>query len=259
MSTPLLPQSPPGFIVRTECEKAAYERGYRVLRGTDGAWMAYSSTTAQGRVWLAGGSADGPWFLALDHAGAVAEFGPGVDGAAPGIGVYAFSTLEEFYNGIDRAWRLGASLPDAPLAEFEKASAGLPRATETERLAVARLGQDIFRRALMRYWDGRCAVTGIGEAALLRASHIVPWADCESDARRLDVHNGLLLSALWDAAFDAGLVSFEDTGRALFSPRLSEEARSYLGPAIMLSRPPAPEHLRNLKHHRERFARALLG
>ena len=30
------------------------------------------------------------------------------------------------------------------------------------------------------------------------------------DALRLDVHNGLLLSALWDAAFDAGLISFAD-------------------------------------------------
>ena len=48
-------------------------------------------------------------------------------------------------------------------------------------------------------------LTGITDEALLRASHIVAWADCETDALRLDVHNGLLLSALWDAAFDAGL------------------------------------------------------
>ena len=38
--------------------------------------------------------------------------------------------------------------------------------------------------------------TGITDPALLRASHIVPWAEC-GDAQRLDVHNGLLLSALW--------------------------------------------------------------
>jgi len=37
----------------------------------------------------------------------------------------------------------------------------------------------------------------------LRASNIIPWAGCD-DAQRLDVHNGLLLSGLWDAAFDAG-------------------------------------------------------
>jgi hypothetical protein len=35
------------------------------------------------------------------------------------------------------------------------------------------------------------------------------------------VHNGLLLSALWDAAFDTGLVSFADDGTVLASPDLS--------------------------------------
>jgi hypothetical protein len=38
---------------------------------------------------------------------------------------------------------------------------------------------------------------------------------------RCELHNGLLLSALWDAAFDHGLVSFAD-GAVLASPQLSE-------------------------------------
>jgi putative restriction endonuclease len=37
---------------------------------------------------------------------------------------------------------------------------------------------------------------------------------------RCELHNGLLLSALWDAAFDHGLVSFAD-GAVLASPQLS--------------------------------------
>ena len=41
--------------------------------------------------------------------------------------------------------------------------------------------------------------------------------------------NGLLLSALWDAAFDKGLVSFGDDGAVLVSPDLSEVARKALG------------------------------
>ena len=40
----------------------------------------------------------------------------------------------------------------------------------------------------------------------------------------MDVHNGLLLSALWDAAFDAGLISFADDGSVLRSPSLAAEA-----------------------------------
>ncbi len=71
-------------------------------------------------------------------------------------------------------------------------------------------------------------MTGITDEPLLRASHIVAWADCETDALRLDVHNGLLLSALWDAAFDAGLISFADDGAALSSPRLTSSAAAVL-------------------------------
>jgi len=41
-------------------------------------------------------------------------------------------------------------------------------------------------------------------------------------------HNGLLLSALWDAAFDRGLVTFEDNGTPRLSPALSEEGRAAL-------------------------------
>ena len=54
-----------------------------------------------------------------------------------------------------------------------------------------------------------------------------PWADC-NDEQRLDVHNGLLLSGLWEAAFDAGLISFADCGAALASPDLSVAARTAL-------------------------------
>jgi hypothetical protein len=96
------------------------------------------------------------------------------------------------------------------------------------------------------------ALTGITEPALLRASHIVPWADC-TDAQRLDVHNGLLLSALWDAAFDRGLISFADDGTPLASPELSETARKALGIATV---PPLTElrdaHRTNLAFHRSR-------
>ena len=49
----------------------------------------------------------------------------------------------------------------------------------------------------------------------------MPWSEC-GDAERLDVHNGLLLSALWDAAFDEGFVIFADDGTPIASSRLGE-------------------------------------
>ena len=41
--------------------------------------------------------------------------------------------------------------------------------------------------------------------------------DTATDPQRPDVHNGLLLSTLWDAAFDRGLISFADDGTVLAS------------------------------------------
>lgn len=239
--------APQPFIVREECEKAAFQNGFRRVLGENEGWAAFASTTARGVVYLAAAGARGPWFLALEHAGVIAELGlPAVAMPGPGKNRYAFATLGEAYAALDRVYALGVSLPDAPLREFEKRVASLPRTTEAERLVVQRIGQDIFRARLLDYWQGRCPLTGITDPELLRASHIIPWAECESDAERLDVHNGLLLSALWDAAFDRALVTFDDDGAPEFSPSLSDQARAEL-------RWSAPIHLTD--GHRRRLAR----
>ena len=109
------------------------------------------------------------------------------------------------------------------MKRFEKALAqvGEEFRTEVEALVRRRLGQTEFRAGLLDYWQGSCAVTGIAQPELLRASHIKPWAHCGNNAERLDVYNGFLLTADWDAAFDAGLVSFDTDGVAVFSPALS--------------------------------------
>jgi putative restriction endonuclease len=96
-------------------------------------------------------------------------------------------------------------------------------------------------------------MAAITEPALLRASRIKPWADC-TDAERLDVHNGLLLSALWDAAFDRGLVSFADDGSVLASPRLGEMECEALGLAKALPLQGLRDaHRANLALNRSRF------
>ena len=244
------PASSPDFVVRTALRKAAWDNGFRIEGDLVGPWQAYGSTTAFGQVWLAGAGARGPWWLATDHPGVVAEFGDGETTDGPGLAAYGFADQGQLYQALDRVYRLGVSLPSAPLHEFERETAGLPRSTEVERLAVQRVGQDVFRRALLQYWEGRCAVTGLSDPALLKASHIVPWAACVSDAQRLDVNNGLLFSALWDAAFDAALVSFDDDGAAVISRLLSSEAWQMLGPNLRLRRKPGSEQRAFLKRHR---------
>lgn len=244
--------TPQPFIIREECHKAAWQHGYRRVLGEQDGWAAFESTTAKGTVWLAASSAQGPWFLALDHPGVIRELNlppAGVEG--PGVARLEFPDLPALYAVLPRLYQLAVSLPDAPLKAFQQQTATLPRSTETERLVVQRIGQDIFRASLMDYWQGRCPLTGITDPALLRASHIVPWSECESDAQRLDVHNGLLLSALWDAAFDRALVTFADDGNPEFSPNLSAAAR-----ASLLWSKPIPltaAHRQNLIHHRDRF------
>lgn len=74
--------------------------------------------------------------------------------------------------------------------------------TATERLVKERVGQDIYRAALMNYWGGTCAVTGCSLKDALRASHAKPWKDCSTDAERLNVYNGFLLTSNLDALFD---------------------------------------------------------
>lgn len=254
MSTAVLTlESPPGFVVREEAHKTAYENGFRIELGIQDGWVGYRSSTARGNIWIARIAGRGSWLLSISHAGVAAELDlPAIDGSAgPGYATYAFAALRQLYQTLERVYKLGVSLPDVPLESFKKATAHLPRTTEAERLTVERLGQSIFRQALLEYWNGRCPLTGITDPALLRASHIVPWAECESDALRLDVHNGLLLSALWDAAFDAGLITFADDGTVLRSPKLTKEAAEALSVDAKFSLARLTGlHRQNLARHR---------
>lgn len=255
MSNIIKIEIPPGFVVREEAHKAAYENGFRMELGARDGWLGFGSTTARGDIWIGRAAGQGPWLLSITHAAVAAEAGISESNgmAGPGFATYAFSTLNQLYQALDRVYKLGVSLPDAPLEAFKRVTAQLPRTTEAERLSVQRIGQNLFRQALLDYWGGRCLMTGITDPDLLRASHIVPWAECESDALRLDVHNGLLLSALWDAAFDCGLISFDDDGFVLRSPNLTAHAAAVLnldsGPRLQSL---TELHRANLTRHRAR-------
>lgn len=249
---------PPTFTTRIEATKAAADNGYRLIRESPGAWLRFASTTAPGDTFIAH-SLSGPWLLSVQHPGVAREFGtsalPG-----PGVSTQVFPNLTELHRAIARTYQLSISLPQLPLQSFEEQTAALPRETEAERVIIARVGQDIFRQALMEYWDGACPLTGITDAALLRASHIVPWSECEDDAMRLNVYNGLLLSSLWDAAFDSGLISFAVSGILIVSPKLSHGAslalRLDVAPVL---RGLTAQHEAFLRRHRERYRAQLVG
>jgi HNH endonuclease len=245
-------EMPPNFTTRVEATKAAADNGYRLIRESPGAWLRFASTTAPDDIFIAH-SLSGPWLLSIQHEGVAREFGLSHH-QGPAVCTLAFPSLRDLHHAINRTYRLSVSLPQLPLKSFEEQTSALPRETEAERTVIARVGQDIFRHALMEYWDGTCPLTGITDPALLRASHIVPWAECEDDSLRLNVYNGLLLSSLWDAAFDSGLINFNPEGVPMVSPRLSDKAAA----ALRLDAAPilhglTPQHELLLKRHRQRI------
>lgn len=96
-------------------------------------------------------------------------------------------------------------------------------------LTKQRKGQDYFRRMILANYGGRCALTGIDIPQLLLASHIIPWADKSHKKDRLNPCNGICLSALYDKAFDQGLITISpDDYRVVLSSVLREnETKEY--------------------------------
>lgn len=179
------------------------------------------------------------------------------DGAA-----FVAATDADLARWLRRASALAQSLPNQAAVDFDtqvqQALASLPptdtQSTEVQRLVRQRVGQDRYRQALLAYWGGACAVTGLSLQPALRASHAKPWADCTTDAERLDVFNGFLLSANLDALFDKFLISFTDSGELLVSLELPLIDRQLLGlDGPLKSRWVASAHIPYLAFHRDRF------
>lgn len=173
------------------------------------------------------------------------------------------NTIEQLSVVFRRAASLAHSLPNQAENDFESALETelkkLPneiKNTEIERIVRQRVGQNTYRKAMLDYWGGACAVTGVAIPEILRASHALPWAECESDAQRLDVFNGLLLTANLDALFDRFLISFDSKGVVMISDLVTTQERDILGlNADLQLRWLTERHERYLKIHRKRILR----
>ena len=219
------------IVQRSLLEKLAQDNGFYVPGEAAEGWLSFTSTQVPLRLWL--GPVGDCWFVGLSQPSVAAELGAITEAtqAAPPAGAAAIrqvGDLTRLHLAVRRAYRLSGTLPDELFNEFERTTKDLPRATEAERLVVQRVGQDVFRSGNMRYWEGRCAVTGLTEPELW-ASHTKPWSKCDTDHERLNVFNGLLLAVHLDAAFDRGFITFDDAGAMLVSPRLSAEDVARLG------------------------------
>ena len=244
-------------LERALIEKAGYGHGFENVREStpEGVVLFSARHRAEACVSRGDAGADGSWHAAFPQGPSQTE----LVRTLPEIPFQngAFGPLEEraLSRLLRRAAELACALPNHAAEEYRRESARIeaapPSATEAVRLTKQRMGQDLYRQALLDYWGG-CAVTGIEQPELLRASHAKPWAECGSDEERLNVFNGFLLCAHLDALFDRGLMTFTDEGAVLLATLLSARTveRLHLDAHLRL-RWVAPEHLAFLEWHRK--------
>lgn len=132
--------------------------------------------------------------------------------------------------------------------------------TETTAVTKQRRGQDYFRDIVLNNYDNRCAITGLPVRELLIASHILPWRSHETE--RLNIRNGICLNRLHDAAFDQGLIAFDDSLHLILSARLKSilpnvavtcHFEGYEGKLLIVPADGIPPEIGFIAEHRKRF------
>jgi putative restriction endonuclease len=84
-----------------------------------------------------------------------------------------------------------------------------------------RLHQATFRQAVLTAYEGRCALSGLPEPMLLDAAHII--GDKHEALGQPIVPNGIPLTKIHHAAFDAHLIGIDPDYRLHVSPRLMDQ------------------------------------
>jgi putative restriction endonuclease len=210
------------MLERTRLEKAAADCGYDLTSETVGKSLVFRSAQFPESVAVTVLGSDRFKLHVSD--GILLSLLPQAEDSVLSVKGY-----EDLYSSLEKIATFGRTMPNRVAEKFRRVSSGMPLTTEAERLLVQRVGQNLFRAALLDYWCGRCCVTGLVVPELLRASHIKPWAVCDSDEERLDVFNGLLLAPHLDALFDGGWLTVEPAGAVQMSQRLASDAIEALG------------------------------
>lgn len=131
---------------------------------------------------------------------------------------YAYDKDEQkawkFVDGVTKGRTISKELHTLFKLDNEREGRDVVVSTKT------RLGQEYFRKMILRIYESKCCVTGLNIPQTLRASHIVEWSI--DKANRLNPENGLCLSATYDAAFDKHLISFDEDYRMIVSKEIKE-------------------------------------
>lgn len=89
------------------------------------------------------------------------------------------------------------------------------------REVKTRVNQYVFRQIVLANYSTRCAITGIDIPELLLASHIMPWS--KNEEHRLNPENGICLSALYDKAFDKGIIGINKKYQVVLSSSIKKK------------------------------------
>lgn len=103
---------------------------------------------------------------------------------------------------------------------------------DIERLVKTRRNQSFFRNTLLASYESTCCITGLQQPELLIAGHIKPWA--KDVDNRLNPTNGILINALHDKAFEAGLITIDKTNYTIkISSEITQSKDGQLKPFFL--------------------------
>ena len=89
------------------------------------------------------------------------------------------------------------------------------------REVKTRVNQSVFREMVLANYTTKCSITAIDLPQLLLASHILPWS--KNEEHRLNPENGICLSALYDKAFDKGIIGINKNYEVILSSTLKKK------------------------------------
>ncbi len=111
--------------------------------------------------------------------------------------------------------------------EIEEIVAETNAENDTKKKQIRRLKQGKYRQELLENMPF-CPFTHVADDRILVACHIKPFSACDSDEERYDSKNGITMTPTYHALFDLGFISFEDNGKLLVSPFLSNITKQRL-------------------------------
>lgn len=124
-------------------------------------------------------------------------------GVAPGL-------YEPLFPAFVTEWRpdqlsCGLSFSSASDGDF-RVPIPPPERRYAFRTVQQRLHQAVFRERVLAAYGHRCALSGLPEPRLIDAAHIVPD---DEELGQPDVRNGICMSKIHHAAYDAGLIGID--------------------------------------------------